>query len=136
MLLGKKCFSTSHFSSTPHIFPFFSNCWADDKIATADTLVPWVLDYSVLLGAEPGKQDLLMSQVWAGKSGQWQQRHSEQRKVNQTLESCPSALLCSLPDNHEIPQTTQNAFQATKITTCVSFQHFAAYSPAFKDFTS
>lgn len=47
-----------------------------------------------------------------------------------------SVLLRSPRANHEIPRTTEKAFQATKISTCVCFQHFAAYSSTFKDFTS
>ena len=87
MLLGKKLILLnialllypSHFS--------FLVYRENDKIARVDTLAPWVLGYTGLWGADPGRQDMLMIQGWAGKvkRGQWQQRHSKQRKVNQTL---------------------------------------------------
>lgn len=40
---------------------------------------------------------------------------------------------------HEIPRTEDNedkAFQSLKITTCICFQPFAAYKPAFKNVTT
>lgn len=38
--------------------------------------------------------------------------------------------------NHEIPRTEDKALQSLKITTCICFQPFAAYKPAFKNVTT